>query len=133
MMMRKHKRQMTRNEIEFVNSVLARFRTFDAMRKLRLSTHCLQEMVDDKLGKIRVEDIVRTILFGSFFEVNNFGNSFRIVLRHNTCRRFSTIVVLDVINCTIVTCYRNRATDNHRTIRWNKYRWKVNIKEVLVK
>ena len=132
-MTRKHKRQMTKDEIEFVNSVLDRFRTFDVLRNIRLSNHCLREMANDKLGRIRVEDIVRTILLGSFFEVNNFGNSFRIVLRHNTCRRFSTIVVLDVINCTIVTCYRNRTTDNHRTIRWNKYRWKANIKEVLVK
>lgn len=128
--MRKHWRQMTVEEQRFLQHWLAEHCTPKTWRHVLFCEHYVEEIINDRYGRITLDEMRECFCIGSVIEVNNNGNSLRIVLRAPTSVKYDTTIVYDVSRNIIITAYRNTYTDGHKTLDRGAYQWEEDIREV---
>lgn len=119
--LRKHRVQMSPDEISFVESFVHAMRPVVNPR----NTHFVEEMQNDGLV---LDDVLHTLKFGSVIEVNDFGSC---LLRMLQGQKSGVCAVVNILNGQLVTAWKNDPKDNHKTLRLTEYRWDVNVAELL--
>ena len=94
---------------------------------VRLGSHAAERMAEKGIKPSMVEACVR---YGRAIEIHNEAWELRVVLRHEQ-NRVATCVVLGLKSGTVVTVWKNRANDNHRTLDLSVYQWKADVASIL--
>jgi hypothetical protein len=110
MKLRKHRQQMTPQEIAHAETLVHGLSGWDAS-----STHARREMRNDRLTDTA---ILEALTSGQIIEVNSFG---RVVMRSSK----GAVVVAELPTKRVVTAWFNDPRDNHSTLRINEYQWRV--------
>lgn len=116
-MQRKHYTQMIEAERQAVRQ---------AVDRLQITTnglHLAERMAEKG---ITVQAIELAVRHGRVIEVTETHRSYRVLLRHEIgLTAYCVVVSLD--DGFVVTAWKNRADDNHRTIRMAEYQWQANL------
>jgi hypothetical protein len=120
--MRKHRQQMSPAESAAIES------TVRALAVERIARHAFDRMAEKGVSEAHILETLRT---GQAIEIHNDANELRVLLRADVIGQWSACVVFSLDRQTVVTVWRNRVTDTHKTLRLNEYQWKVNVCELL--
>lgn len=87
------------------------------------------------LQSFRKSDYMEAMLYGQIIEVADYGNDdVRIVFRSLTSRNNDHLVFsYSIKNRTVVTAWTNDKNDNHSTIDYSEYNYKMDVNKVLTK
>src|ERR1700722_18006405 len=119
-MQRIHRKQMTAEQIVYVETLIHSTTGWDFA-----TDHAMLEAAKDGIKK---DALVNTWRYGDVIEVNDKG---RVVMRLMKGMMKGTVVVVAVKNRVLVTAWRNKGSDNHKTLVLSDYTWNVNVIEYL--
>ena len=116
LMQRKHRSQMSYEEISFVETLI------HSMQGWTIESALIHA---SKKGRTFTrEQVIEALQRGQVIEVNSFG---RVLMRSNK----GTCVVASLRGALAITVWFNRPNDNHKTLRREEYQWRVNVIEYL--
>lgn len=129
---RKHRNQMTPDEITFAETLIHSIQEWDvtgtdharseAAFKPRVSGQTRGQSAISK------QDIINTLKYGNVIELNDRG---RLVVRLMKGKRAGTCVVVSIRDRKVVTVWYNDPRDTHATLRLSEYTWNVNVIDYL--
>ena len=127
-MERKHRSQMSAEEITFVETLVHSINEWD----ITATQHALDEAAYKQrptghtVGQsaITKTDILNTLKYGEVIELNDRG---RVVIRLMKGKRAGTCAVINPATRKVVTVWYNDPRDNHETLRLSAYTWNVDV------
>lgn len=119
---RKHREQMTADEIILVEHAVRRFKDFS------ISPHTLERMFEKGVYK---SDVADALSQGRVIEAhNNVPNDVRALMQLDR-QNDRVSVVISLITGEVKTVWLNHITDTHATRDKSKYKWAVSLFQVL--
>ena len=120
--MRKHTDQMTKDEKGFIHG-------FVRANIERLNAGPQSHFYDRAHERtFSIAEAIEAVRCGLVIEVhNNNAPDVRVLVRD----RKGTCAVVSLLTWNIIMVYYNDPTDTHYSLDWNKYRWVVNVVELV--
>lgn len=115
-MQSKHRKQMTADEIEYVETLVHAIPAWDFTRE-----HMVERMAQKGVS---AKDAAITLKWGAVIRVQDDG---RVLLRLMNGMRKGVCVVASLKDRTLVTAWYNKPTDQHATLDMSEYTLKVNV------
>lgn len=116
---KKHYTQMTQSEIWNIRKKI------NERRKYSASQHILNRMAEKDISEFEIENVFRDYDIIEFYKKNS--NNRVLIRGRKAINGSNTVISIRLDNGHIITGYKNRANDNHRTINWNNYEKDLDI------
>lgn len=118
---RKHRKQMRPEELANLRKEL------DALiDDLKFIPYAIKRMEE---RRITIDEVLSSVRLGEIIEAHNIiPDDIRVLVRHAVKdTTYSVCPVVSLKNKIVVTVYVNETKDNHETLDWSLYNWKVDL------
>lgn len=116
-MERKHRDQMTSDEVDFIEYLLYAMSGWVVDSALIHASRRDRDRPDVRV--VTREEVLRAIKTGRVIELNSLG---RVLIRDTR----GVVVVVSLRDRVVITTWKCKPGDNHRTLDRSLYKWKVN-------
>lgn len=123
--MRKHFSQMQPAELEEITKFI---------RSMQVRRECDHAEVRKAQKNVTPKELELVLKYGTPVEIHNEAGEARVLIRL-TCGRPKVHIcaVLGLQSATLVTVWKNAGSDNHATLDWSLYNWKIDTRTILAK
>jgi len=91
--------------------------------------HAASRMVQKDVSEREIENCLK---YGHAIEVHNEASNLRIVLRHDYGRpKVGVCLVLELGTNAIITVWKNKGNDGHKTLDKWQYQWNIDLVKLL--
>lgn len=102
----------------------------DDIRKYSVNQHTLDRMAEKHISEFEIENVFRDYDIVEFYKKNS--NNRALIRGRKAINGSNTVISIRLDNGHIITGYKNRANDNHRTIKWENYEKDLDILQYIL-